>query len=153
MSGEGGIGGVGGSGAGSFGGGGVSGAGGASRAVSPPTGVGGTSDDGGKETLEVAGDNNFIGNTQTQTINQTNNYFDMSSNDFCVLQSGRGGITEASNAGESNMNLEEMMKMIIMMMIMKMLQEMMEAMGEGQGGQGGGMMGSEASAGAMMGGS
>ena len=110
-----------------------------SDAVTPAKGASGVSDDGGKDSLTI-GDGNLIGNTQNQTINVTNNNYNMSSGDFCSL-SGMGesqGIGGSSQA-ESNMSNQEIQNLLMMMLIMMLIEALMNNMdGGGQGGQGGG---------------
>ena len=124
------------------GGSGISGVGGgagvgagSSQAISPSRGAEGVSDDGGKNSIAI-GDNNNIGNTQTQNVSVTNN-FEMNTNDFCTLHNASSGQEGNSIQGIGEMSLEDIQKMLMIMMIMKMLQAFMEDSGGGQ--QGGGL--------------
>jgi len=134
MSGEGGVGGVGGAGGAHVGG--TPGAGsGASNAVTPAKGASGVSDDAGKASMTVGGDNNLVGNTQTQTNNINNYYQSPSTDQFSTMhQMGKvGGVSSAQNAG-GEMNADVIMKMMMMLMMMQMMQMMMESMGGSGGG-------------------
>ncbi len=136
-----GVGGVGGGGSVGGAGGGAAGAGAArTQAVTPSKGAGGVSDYGGKDSLAV-GDNNVVGNTQTQIVNITNNNFNMNTNDFCSLHNS-SGVQESGGMQEiGQMSIEDMQKMLMMMLIMKMLEAIMEGSGVGQQGALGASMG------------
>ena len=147
--------------------GGVSGAGGAastygsspaggsagSKAVTPAKGAGGVSDDGGKAGIEVAGDNNLVGNTQTQNINITNNNYDMSTHDFCSMRSVGESSEVSPMSKDGQIDMEQLMKLVMMMMIMKMLEAVMNNSDSGGGGlaaAGGGGGGGQAGFSAIM---
>ena len=146
MSGVGGIGGVGGAGAAHAPGAGAGAAGASNtQVVTPSKGAGGVSDDGGKNSLAI-GDQNLIGNTQNQTVNNTNNYYGgMNTQDFCSLHNS--SVNESQGAFQSigEMSTEDMQKMLLIIMIMKMLEAFMENSG------GGGQSGVQSAAGAGVG--
>ena len=136
MSGAGAVGGIGGSGGAHVGG--TPGAGsGTSQKVTPAKGASGVSDDGEKNSLAI-GDQNMIGNTQTQTVNNdtTNNYYGMSKQEVGSMGSSDkvGGVQGMSNVGE--MDIQALMKLMMMMMIMKLLESIM-GNSDGGGQQGG----------------
>jgi hypothetical protein len=139
MSGAGGVGGVGGDGGAHVGG--TPGAGsGNTQKVTPAKGASGVSDDGDKNSLAI-GDQNMIGNTQTQTANNhtTNNYYGMDKQEIGSMGSSdkAGGVQGMANAGE--MDMQALMKLMMMMMIMKLLESIMNnSDGGGGGGAGGG---------------
>lgn len=84
---------------------------------------------------EGGGDSNSI---NINITNEVHSFQNMSSEQSLQI----GGGSEMGQMGEGQMDLEKIMKMLIMMIILKMLEKMMEQMGDGAEG-GASMMGGQ----------
>ena len=118
--------------AGSIGSGGSGGAAAApvsSQRVTPSDGAAATGDENNKG-VEMGGTPDAGSEGQSININITNevnSFQSMSSEQSLQI----GGGCQVGQSGEGQMDLEKIMKMLIMMIILKMMEKMMEQMGGG----------------------
>ena len=100
-----------------------------SQRVTPSDGASAAGSENNKG-VEMGGTPDASGDGQSININITNevsSFQNMSSEQSLQI----GGGQEMGQAGEGQMDLEKIMKMLIMMIILKMMEKMMEQMGGG----------------------